>query len=181
MNLEQSVLDRIQRIKLIALDVDGVMTDGGIYLGDSGEMKKFNVQDGAGIAMAIKAGYKVAIITGRESKAVTLRAQELKIEEVYQGVSNKVKVMEELCEKYGFQPAEIMYMGDDIPDIQAFEYCGLGIVPFSGTADAKAHAHYITHQTAGHGAIREAIELVMRNQGSWEQTLKEYLDKKIQQ
>lgn len=166
---------RLAAIRLLAFDVDGVLTDGGIYLGEGIELKRFDVQDGAGIALARRAGYHVAFITGRESQAVVRRAEELRVTHVYQGVKNKVAAIGELCARLLLTPNQALFMGDDLPDIPIFKAVGLAVAPANASADAKAHAHLVTQASGGAGAVRELCELILKTQGTWDAAVADYL------
>ncbi|ADL13668.1 KdsC family phosphatase [Acetohalobium arabaticum] len=163
---------KAERIKLFIMDVDGVLTDGRIILGEGGqELKFFHVQDGAGIKLAQRAGIKTAIITGRSSQAVTRRAEELDIGDVYQGIADKAAVLEELLDKHGLSLDEAAYIGDDLTDLSILSRVGLSLTVANGVAEVKEEADYITESLGGAGAIREAIELVLKLQGVWTELL----------
>ncbi len=160
----------------MAFDVDGVMTDGGLYIGHGGEWKRFNTQDGAGLAVCRRLGIPIAFISGRESEAVRRRAEEQHITEIHLQTHNKVKVLQGFLERNGGAgPESLMYMGDDLMDIPALNFAGLAIGPANAAADVKSICHYITLARGGYGAVREAIELVLRNQGRWEPAVEELL------
>lgn len=157
---------RIRKIKMLLLDVDGVMTDGGIFLGpDSLELKRFHVQDGVGIALAKAAGLLVGIITGRDSEAVTRRAKELGIDEVRQGVFRKEKGYEAILKKYGLRDEEIAYVGDDLLDIPILKRVGLSICVANGAEDVRRVSRYITKRKGGDGAVREVVEMILKRAG----------------
>jgi len=167
---------RSQRIKLIVLDVDGVLTNGQIIFGRDGElMKEFHAQDGMGITLAHKVGIRTAIITGRESQMVTLRSQELKIGDVYQGAMSKTQALGELMDKYKLTREEVAYIGDDLNDLPAMSKVGLACAVANAVFEVKNHAHLVTQQTGGNGAVREVIEFILKAQGKWERILSEYL------
>ena len=158
--------DKALPIKLLALDVDGVLTNGKIYYGNSGEeLKAFNIKDGLGIKMLQRAGITVAIITGRESAVVTRRATELGINDIIQGREDKLQALEELCQGRGLTLAECAYMGDDLPDLGAINCVGLGL----GVADAanpvREAAHWCSSRNGGDGAVREACEFILQAKG----------------
>lgn len=163
---------KAERIKLFIMDVDGVLTDGRIILGEDGqELKFFHVQDGAGIKLAQRAGIKTAIITGRSSQAVTRRAEELEIGDVYQGIADKAAVLKELLDKHGLGLAEVAYIGDDLTDLSILSRVGLPLTVANGVAEVKEEVDYITESLGGAGAIREAIELVLKLKGAWSELL----------
>jgi 3-deoxy-D-manno-octulosonate 8-phosphate phosphatase (KDO 8-P phosphatase) len=162
----KNLKDKIKKIKLIILDVDGVLTDGGLIVGHDGfEYIKFNVQDGAGIIIAQKMGYRFAIITGRNTKIVAKRASMLKIKDVFQGRIFKIEAYLKLKKKYKLQDQQICYMGDDILDIPVLEKVGLAVAPKNAVKEVKRVAHYITNRSGGDGAVREMIDLVLDQTG----------------
>ncbi len=168
---------RAARIKLIAFDIDGVMTDGGLHYSDDGhEFKTFNVQDGLGIVLLKRVGIDVAIITGRNSGVVSHRAADLGVSHVYQGVGNKRDVAEKLLEKLGLNWSELAFMGDDLIDLPAMALCGLAIAPANARPIVKERVHAITEAAGGHGAVREAIEFILTAQGKLEEAFAPYLD-----
>jgi 3-deoxy-D-manno-octulosonate 8-phosphate phosphatase (KDO 8-P phosphatase) len=167
---------KLKKIKLIALDVDGVMTDGGIIIGSDGtEYKRFDVKDGSGIALARHVGKKIAVISGRYSKVIELRAAELKIDAVYQHVIVKMEAYEELKEKFGLKDEEICFIGDEIIDMPVMEKCGFSSAPADAVAEAKKSADYICVSKGGCGCVRETIELVLKAQGLWDKAIARYL------
>lgn len=164
-----------KKIKLIALDVDGTLTNGGIIYGDSNlEIKCFNVKDGLAIAGAIKLGYIVAIITGRVSDVVKRRAQDLGITDVYQGIANKVYVLEELCKKYKITKDEIAYMGDDLNDYSAIEYSYLTAAPRDAVDEILNLVDLVSEKNGGEGAVREFIEYIMKKDNLWNKLVERY-------
>jgi 3-deoxy-D-manno-octulosonate 8-phosphate phosphatase (KDO 8-P phosphatase) len=170
------LLSRAKLIKLVAFDVDGVMTDGGLYLSDSGnEFKRFNTLDGLGVKLLKATGIQVAIITGRTSQCVTFRAQNLGIEHVYQGVEHKLNAMNDLLNKLKLTRDAAAYMGDDVVDLTVMRHVGLAISVPDAPQLVREHANYITQRRGGHGAVREACELVMHAQGTLDTQLAQYL------
>lgn len=167
--------EKAEKIKLIILDVDGTLTDGKIYIDNNGiEGKAFNVKDGFAIAQAIKFGIKFAIITGRSSKLVEKRAQELKIEDIYQGVNNKLEKLDQLCKKYNLNYGEIAYMGDDINDLPVLKRAGLKAVPNDAVREVKEIADFISCFSGGKGAVRELIEYILRKKNIWKDVVSSY-------
>jgi 3-deoxy-D-manno-octulosonate 8-phosphate phosphatase (KDO 8-P phosphatase) len=157
---------RMKRIKMLLMDVDGVMTDGGIVLGPgSMEIKRFDVQDGMGITLARAAGLLVGILTGRDSEAVRKRAKELRIDEVAQGFFHKEEGYRAILRKRGLKDEEVAYIGDDVLDIPILERVGLSICVANGTRDAKKAARYITKRRGGDGAVREVVEMLLEGMG----------------
>ena len=168
---------RAARIKLVAFDIDGVMTDGGLhYTDDGGELKTFNVQDGLGLKLMQRAGIELAIVTGRTSGVVAARAADLGIEHVYQGVANKRAAVSGLLEKLGLNWTDCAFMGDDLIDLPAMTQCGFAIAPANARPVVKERAHAITDASGGHGAVREAIELILAAQGKLDAAFVPYLD-----
>ncbi len=170
------LIARAQKIKLIAFDVDGVMTDGTLYLADDGqEFKAFNSLDGHGLKMLKGSGVELAIITGRSSRVVEHRAKNLGIEIIHQGAHDKLAVYESLCRDLGLAHENTAYMGDDVVDLPVMRRTGLAISVPAAPELVKAHSHLITTRQAGHGAVREACEFLMRAQGTLDAALAPYL------
>jgi len=166
---------RAKKITTVIFDVDGVLTDGGIYLGNDGEeMKRFNVLDGTGIKYLIRAGLKVGIISGRQSGAVNARAKELGIVDVYQGYSDKIKAYEDLKRLYDIADEQIAYMGDDLPDIPVIRRAGLVAAVANAHPKVKALAHYVTSAAGGEGAAREFAEWLLFALGRWDAIMARY-------
>jgi 3-deoxy-D-manno-octulosonate 8-phosphate phosphatase (KDO 8-P phosphatase) len=174
--MTEDAISRARRIKLVAFDIDGVMTDGTLFLGDDGqEYKGFNSIDGHGLKMLKASGVELAIITGRSSRVVENRALNLGIDIVHQGAHDKLAVYEALCRKLALRCDETAYMGDDVVDLPVMRRAGLAITVPAAPELVKAHSHYITDREAGHGAVREACEFLMRAQGTLETALAPYL------
>lgn len=166
----------LSKIKLLAMDVDGVLTSGDIiYSSSDEEIKAFNIQDGLGLAVAGLAGLITAIVTGRASHAVQKRASELGITEVCQKVRYKSYAIKKLIEKYAIAKDEIAYIGDDINDIPAFNESGVKIAVNNASADLKKYADIFTEHNGGSGAVREVIELILRTQGKWDDAVADFL------
>ena len=159
---------KAQKIKLLLLDVDGVLTDGGIFIDDRGtESKRFDVRDGQGIALLKRAGIEVGFITGRSSKVVRYRARELGVTILYQGVRDKAEIYNRIKQKTGFSDEEIAYVGDDIVDTPIMRQVGLAVAVQNSWSGIKAVADYVTVAKGGRGAVREASELLLRAQERW--------------
>jgi 3-deoxy-D-manno-octulosonate 8-phosphate phosphatase (KDO 8-P phosphatase) len=170
------LLNRAKLIRVVAFDVDGVMTDGGLYLSDSGEeFKRFNSLDGHGIKMLRASGVEVAIITGRTSRCVELRAKNLGIMHVYQGIEHKLEAMMALLDKLKLTRDAAAYMGDDVVDLTVMRHVGLAISVPEAPQLVREHSAYITQRRGGHGAVREACELIMSAQGTLDAQLAPYL------
>ena len=170
-----------RRIRLVVLDVDGVMTDGGIYLGatDAGERvetKRFDIQDGLGIRMVQEAGITVAIVTGRESHAVRLRAEELGVTECHQDPgAAKLRIMQAMLQRLGISWEETAFLGDDLPDLPVLRRVGLPAAVGNATPDARACALWHGTRHGGHGAVREFAEALLAARGEWAERVEAYV------
>ena len=170
------VIKRAQKIKLIIFDVDGVMTDGKILIGSQGELcKSFDAQDGLGITLLRKNGIKSAIITGRESEIVKIRAKELSIDDVFQGAKDKLIALYALKEKHNLFFDEIAYVGDDLIDIPVMKNIGLACTVLNARPEVKGIAHFISDYQGGDGAIRQIAEVILKAQNKWEMIISSYL------
>jgi 3-deoxy-D-manno-octulosonate 8-phosphate phosphatase (KDO 8-P phosphatase) len=168
-------LARAKDIKLLLLDVDGVLTDGTlIYTGSNEESKSFHTQDGFGIRLLREIGVKVGVITARKSELVQRRAAELKMDYIYQGIPNKIEAFGEIIKSSTFMPFEIAYMGDDWLDITILQRVGLAVVPANGVVEVKEIAHYITELPGGHGAVRDCCDLILEAQNRLPDLLRKY-------
>ena len=160
-------------IKLVLLDVDGTLTDGGIYRGNTGEeLKRFNVKDGYAIVNAQKLGIEFGIITGRKSELVEIRSNELKIKYLYQGISEKTVILKEIMQKTGLKKEEIAYMGDDLNDILIMKQSGLTGAPKDAADEVIQIADFVSEKNGGSGAVREFVEYILKKDGKWETFLK---------
>jgi 3-deoxy-D-manno-octulosonate 8-phosphate phosphatase (KDO 8-P phosphatase) len=183
-----SVLDRARKIKIILFDVDGVLTDGGIWLipvplASNGtvaskmvEAKGYNAHDGTAISLARLGGLKCGIITKRISETVELRARDLKLEFVYLGQSFKMKPVREIMEKEGVTLDEIAYVGDDVIDLPVMRECGFAVAVADARERVKAEAHYVTPNRGGHGAARDAVEFILEAKGVLDRCVEAYID-----
>jgi 3-deoxy-D-manno-octulosonate 8-phosphate phosphatase (KDO 8-P phosphatase) len=187
---KSSATARARKIKLILFDVDGVLTDGKIWIfpapagsPQSGaqpgvsliEAKGFHAHDGTAIMLARMAGIKTGIITKRLSETVALRARDLKIDHVYQGIQDKASVVAQILEKDGITAAEAAFVGDDVIDLPAMHQCGLAIAVKNARPEVKAAAHWVTSHAGGDGAARDAVEYILKAQGKWKQVVEEYV------
>jgi 3-deoxy-D-manno-octulosonate 8-phosphate phosphatase (KDO 8-P phosphatase) len=164
-----------KNIKLVITDVDGVLSDGKVYYGETGEeLKSFNIKDGLGIKLLAKIGISTAIITGRESKIVERRARELGVEHLYQGKKNKLDSYAELIDIFGISPNEVAYLGDDLPDLPLLIKSGVGIAVNDASAQVIANADYITRTKGGEGCLREIADLIIEQNCAWEALLKQF-------
>tara|TARA_B100000686_G_C16775722_1_gene968332 strand:+ start:372 stop:896 length:525 start_codon:yes stop_codon:yes gene_type:complete len=170
------VIEKAKDVQVVIFDVDGVLTDGTLYLIDNGEeIKAFNSRDGHGMRMLKSSGIELAIITARKSNCVKLRAENLNISMLYQGEKNKLKTFESLITKLKIDMKACAYIGDDLIDLPIMDRCGLSICVPSSPALVKKNSHYVTKSECGHGAVREACELIMLAQGTLETQLDKYL------
>lgn len=166
---------RAAQVRLLALDVDGVLTDGLLYYGNSGEeLKTFNIKDGLGIKLLQRAGVKVAIITGRQSDIVSRRARELGIEDVVQGREDKQQALLELCQRHSLGMEECAYMGDDLPDLAAIVAAGLGMTVANASAAVLEAAPWRSAYNGGCGAVREACEFILSARGEWSAVVSDF-------
>ncbi len=163
-----TLAERCRGVRLLVLDVDGVLTEGGVVYGTGGlEVKRFHVRDGSGLKAWRRAGRRSAFLTGRSSPVVDLRAVELGVDFVFQGASDKLPAYRRLLEEAALPPSAVCYVGDDLPDLPPMRECGLAAAVADGCREARAAAHYVTREPGGGGAVREVIELILRCQGLW--------------
>jgi len=167
----------LERIKLLLLDVDGVMTDGRIiYVNDGGEAKAFDVKDGHGLKLIQRAGIQVGIITGRHSDIVARRAAELGIELVYQGIKDKRLPFREILEKLGLEPSEVAYVGDDVVDLPVLRQVGFSATVADAVDDVKAYVDFVTSRPGGRGAVREICDFLLKESGRWTSVTSHYFE-----
>jgi len=166
---------RIQQIRLVAMDVDGVLTEGRLmYTEDRGEICCFHIKDGMGLTMARQAGLRTAIISGRLSEVVLRRAADLKIPDVFQGVIRKMEPYEQLRQKYHLTKEQICYIGDDVNDLPVLQQVGLAVAVADAVEEVKEAAHYVTRSPGGGGAVREIIDLILHGQGLYDMAVKAF-------
>jgi 3-deoxy-D-manno-octulosonate 8-phosphate phosphatase (KDO 8-P phosphatase) len=172
----QDILERARHIRLVVFDVDGVLTDGTLYLGDDGqEYKAFNSRDGHGMTMLQQTGVKLAVITGRSSEVVRIRMESLGIEHIYQGRRDKVPAYDEVKRTTGLSDARIAYVGDDVVDLPVMRRVGLSIAVADAHPLVQQHAHWQTRSAGGRGAGRDVCELIMEAQGNLGNMMERYL------
>ncbi len=177
MNVSQEIIERAKKIKLIMLDVDGVLTDGRVIFSSTGEeLKCFNAQDGCAILLARRAGIKVVFVTGRNSSIVERRAREHNVTEVFQNISNKAEIFNRLLEKYQLHPEEVAFLGDDLVDIAVMKKSGLAVAVAGAVPEVKEVSHYITKREGGKGAVREIVDLIIKSQDKWQEVTKSYYE-----
>lgn len=175
MKISGDAIERARRIKLIIFDVDGVMTDGGIYHGGHGELfKAFHCRDGFGITLAHSCGLKSAIITGRTSAMTTWRAAELKISAVIQGQMNKRDAYKQIKAQFGLSDEEICYVADDVIDLPVFVQVGFRAAVGDAVPEVIERAHFVANNFGGRGAVREVIEFILKAQGFWAEIIERY-------
>ncbi|MCS6114539.1 3-deoxy-manno-octulosonate-8-phosphatase KdsC [Shewanella baltica] len=166
--ISDDVWQRAQKIKLLICDVDGVFSDGRIYLSNSGEeLKAFHTRDGYGVRSILTSGFNLAVITGRQSKIVENRMTALGVTHIYQGVDNKFEPYEALLALYGVNPEEVAYIGDDIVDLPVMNVVGLAVSVADGHPYVRQHAHFVTTLNGGHGALRELTDLLLLSQNKF--------------
>jgi 3-deoxy-D-manno-octulosonate 8-phosphate phosphatase (KDO 8-P phosphatase) len=168
------VLQRAALIRLVGLDVDGTLTPGGIWVGRAEELREFDVRDGLGIKLLQKMGIVVAVISGKTCEATARRCEGLKIEDVWQGDIRKAPIMKGLLQKYGLRPEEAAFVGDDLPDLPLMLHLGLGLAVADACAEVREAAHWTLSKPGGRGAVREAVELILKAQDKWEDLVGEF-------
>ncbi|MFT4024890.1 MAG: HAD hydrolase family protein [Flavihumibacter sp.] len=163
-----TLLQQFRQITCFVFDVDGVLTDSGLWLLDDGQqMRRMNVRDGYALQLAVKKGYRVLIISGGQSEAVRLRLHKLGIDEVFTGVHDKLAVLDQYMQTHGIEPGALLYMGDDIPDLEVMAKAGLACAPADAAPEARSAAAYISPVAGGYGCVRQVIEKVMKLRGDW--------------
>ena len=179
MAIDPKVIELASRIKLLLMDVDGVLTDGKLYnvpgpAGAMAETKAFDSQDGIGLQWLAKKGIKTGLISGRDSPATAERARQCKFVYVYQGHTEKIPILEEIYQLSGCTREEVAYIGDDFTDVVAMRRVALGIATANARPEVKACAQYVTEASGGYGAVREVVELILKAQGHWNDILRHY-------
>ena len=173
--ISQNVLERMKKIKVLILDIDGVMTDGHIIYSIYGdELKFFDVQDGFGITLLRRAGIKSVIITAKKSRIVKLRARDMKIEKAYQGYTVKLKAFNRVIKKFRVKPEEVCFIGDDLIDLPILKRVGLAVAVPNAVEEVRQHAHFVTSRAGGHGGVRELCDLILKSQGKWDLATEKY-------
>jgi 3-deoxy-D-manno-octulosonate 8-phosphate phosphatase (KDO 8-P phosphatase) len=168
--------DLCRRVELILCDVDGVMTDGGIWYDNQGvEWKGFHIRDGLGIKLWQRAGFKFGVLTARTSHIVKLRTAELDIHLVRQGFEDKLPAALDILSELGLSPEQACYIGDDLTDLPVIRAVGLGAAVADAAAEVRAAAHYVTSLPGGKGAVRELVETILKAKGRWEDVIQRYI------
>ncbi|MDR0355440.1 MAG: HAD hydrolase family protein [Deltaproteobacteria bacterium] len=164
------------KLKWVGFDVDGVMTDGGIYLDDNGrQSKRFHSRDGHGLKMLLRSSLRVCVITGRQSGVMEHRAKEMGIVEMHQDVKDKLAVYEQILKKDALLPEETAFAGDDLVDLPILLRCGLAMAPADACPEVLENVHFVSRSPAGHGAVREMVEFMLKNMGLWDELTAQYL------
>jgi 3-deoxy-D-manno-octulosonate 8-phosphate phosphatase (KDO 8-P phosphatase) len=175
MNLPDNLKEKISKITHLILDVDGVLTDGRIIFDDEGrELKFYDVKDGHGIKLLMRAGIEVILLTGRSSNVVDRRAKDLQITDVYKGAKNKIDVYESILAAKGLRDEQVACMGDDIVDIKILRRSGFAVAPSDASEHVKNIVDFVTVKCAGRGAVRELCELILQAQGTWDEVVERY-------
>ena len=173
--MEASIIEKAKNIKLLLLDVDGVLTDGRIIYDSKGrDLKLFDVHDGLGVYLLRKAGIKTILITAKGSRAIRPRARDMQVEAVFENISPKAAILDAILKKYRVNLEEVCFVGDDLVDLCLMKRVGFAIAVFNATPEIKQASHYITLREGGRGAVREVAELILKSQGKWEVALKSY-------
>ena len=174
--MNKKILARALKIRMVLLDVDGVMTNGQVLLMPNGdEVKQFSILDGFGIVCAMKSGIRVGIISGRKSPSLKIRCDELHIEDLYMGEMDKLPILNEVLAKYSLQPEEIAFIGDDVPDLPVLLRVGLSVAPENAHPEVKSRVHLVLQRRGGEGAVREFTDLLLEAQGKAEVLLKRFV------
>ncbi|HMT29676.1 MAG TPA: HAD-IIIA family hydrolase [Bacteroidia bacterium] len=167
--MEMNFKEKLNAVRNFMFDVDGVLTNGMLLVMPDGEfLRSMNIKDGYAMQLAIKKGYRIAIISGGHSTGVPVRLQRLGIQDVFMGVANKTEVYDSLITKYQLEKASVLYMGDDLPDLPLIKKCGVPCCPQDAVTEIKENSVYISHKNGGDGCVRDIIEQVMRLHGTWE-------------
>ena len=173
--MEKPLASRLKKVKLLLLDVDGVLTDGRIiYDSRGGDMKFFDVHDGMGVHLLKKAGIPTILVTAKGSKAITPRAKDMQVAELFEDVSPKVSVLDKILKKYKADSSELCFVGDDLVDVCLMKRIGLPIAVANACPEVKRAAKYITRKQGGRGAVREVAELILKAKGKWEGLISYY-------
>ena len=173
--LHEAIRARAAKVRLVIFDVDGVMTDGRIIYGDHGdELKHYDVQDGFGVTLLSRAGFRTAMITAKKSRVNERRAKLLHVEKLYQDAKDKLKVFEKALKKFKVAAEEVCYVGDDLIDIPVMSRVGFAVAVQNAVVETKDKAHYVTERAGGRGAVREVCDLLLKTQGKWNDVTQRY-------
>jgi len=161
--------ERLKKVSTFVFDVDGVLTDGSLLVMPDGEfLRRMNIRDGYAMQLAIKAGYRMAIISGGHSSGVPVRLKRLGVQEVHMGVANKISVLTEVLDRFGSNPEDVLVMGDDMPDLPMLHHCGVPCCPYDAASDIRNASVYVSPLNGGQGCVRDVIEQVLRLHGKWQ-------------
>ena len=175
--MEPAILERARKIELLLLDVDGVLTDGRLTMSNEGaELKSFHARDGLGIRMAQRGGIMIGLISGRESKVVTDRAEELYITEVHQRIYDKLEKFQEILQRLKLEPEQVCFMGDDLVDIPVLRVVGLAAAPADALDQVCSAAHYVAKRNGGAGCVRELVDILLQATGKWDKATSRFLE-----
>lgn len=173
--MDESIEQKTKKIKLLLLDVDGVLTDGRIIYDSTGrDSKFFDVHDGLGVYMLKRAGIPTVLITAKASRAIKPRARDMRVAEVFADISPKSSIFEMILKKYKVNPEEVCFVGDDLVDLCLMNKVGFAVAVFNAAPEIKNVAHYVTQREGGRGAVREISELILKSQGKWQALIKSY-------
>jgi 3-deoxy-D-manno-octulosonate 8-phosphate phosphatase (KDO 8-P phosphatase) len=173
--MEEYILEKAKKVKLLLLDVDGVLTDGRIIYDSRGhDMKFFDVHDGLGVYLLKKAGIPTILITAKGSRAIRPRARDMRVEEVFENISPKTQVLEKILKKYKVKVSEVCFVGDDLVDLCLMKKVGFPVAVFNAAPEIKQVASYITLREGGRGAVREVTELILKAQDKWQEAIGQY-------
>ncbi len=167
--MEQNFKEKLKQVTTFIFDVDGVLTDGSLLVMPDGEfLRRMNIKDGYAMQLAIKKGFKIAIISGGHSTGVPVRLKRLGVHEVHMGVTDKFQTLREMADRMKFDLSQVLYMGDDLPDLKVMKACGIPCAPHDAAAEIKNISMYVSPQNGGQGCVRDVIEQVLRLHNSWE-------------
>ncbi|QNL48421.1 HAD-IIIA family hydrolase [Olivibacter sp. SDN3] len=163
------LFDKIRKVKVLVFDVDGVLTDGKVLVTENGDqLRTFNIRDGYALQLAVKREMPVVVITGGKSQGVLMRLSGLHVKHIFLGVNNKIKVLKEWLDDHRFNLDDVLYMGDDMPDLGVMKLVGMAACPADAIEEVKSISHYISAREGGRGAVRDVIEKVLKLQGKWD-------------
>ncbi len=178
MDVTEEVLERAGKIRMVLMDVDGVLTDGRLFMfSDGSEGRAFHVRDGHGVRMGQRGGLMFGILSGRESKVVTDRAQELYITEVHQRVFEKIERYSEIVDRLQLADEEVCFVGDDLVDLPVIHRVGLAVAPADADVHVREHVHWVTTRKGGDGVVREVIDLLLHARDQWDVVTRRYFDR----
>jgi 3-deoxy-D-manno-octulosonate 8-phosphate phosphatase (KDO 8-P phosphatase) len=173
--MQEYILEKLKKIKLLLLDVDGVLTDGRIIYDSKGrDSKFFDVHDGLGVYLLYNAGIKTILITAKGSQAIRPRARDMRVEAVFENISPKTAVLDKILQKYQLDAEELCFVGDDLVDLCLMKKVGFAVAVFNACPEIKQASNYITIREGGRGAVREVAELILKAQGKWEEVIRDY-------